>query len=913
MSFAFAQSASAANLCVGSHPLCGNPDQYAANAAGLQQALWDANNNSLNPGADIVWVGAGVYQPTTTINLNGASAGVQIIGEGVGKTVIKQAANGISGLTVLNSANHPVSVSGLTSHLQGWGSGYAFVGSNVDYSNVEAIANSTVGSTTAMYLTESSTVTDSRVQVTGVNTLGMTTYDTVEVSDTEIESTDGLGSAIQAGGTTTRKVDRVNIRNVRNGIRWDQGLNEVTNTNISLSGANAIGLLAANSNNSPQAIELLARNVTIVGSGNNHVGIYIAGVGGPGVAQAADAVVFDSLLDVTGSGASSLMCVQSGDSATAALATSYVATHPSRVSRDAGCTGSDTDMVSLSATPATYTFSGIGDFRPTSASPVVDAGNPASPYTPSNEDVDGLSRKVDGDNDLTARVDIGAHEFQAAMAPSNVKVTRSPSGDLDVGELFSISAEAYEPDGGPVDFEWDFGDGNGDTGNNLQHSYSSPGVYTVTITATDDELNTSTTTHEVKVGSQEPSVPTIDCDKVEAIRAETITCSANGSTDPDVGDDVDYHWTLTGGGTQITEDDGDEITVSATNMTNDPGPTTYVIKVRAVDDNATQSAEVSHEVTIKNRLPVVTNILRSSTTGYRGEEFTFQSVVTDTESDTTYKSWDVGDGSGLGPSGVSSSKTATYSTLGTKTVSVTATDPYDDQALGGDVPGFAQTTVEILNRDPQLGELGHTGTLVAQDTQTFSLPASDGDGDQLTYTWNFGDGQAESSSLSGTTQHAYSQPGNYTVIASVSDGFGSTVVAKRTVTIVARQAVITLGKPNKSFWLRSKGFTLGGKAPYAFIPIKASEPVSLSISLTHVKGGYKKGRSCVKKKTGRKRCNLKLVGAAKVDLLDTSSNLMFGGKWRGRNLKPGRYIVTAKPADGGPSRSVTIRLIKKKK
>lgn len=908
-----AGSAHAANFCVGAHPMCGAPNQYAADAAGFQQALWDANNNGLNPGADTVWVGPGVYEPTTTLAVNGASADLQVIGAGIGETVIRQAANNISGLTVLNSNNHNVSVSALTSHLQGWGLGHAFVGTNVDYSNIEAIANSTVGSTRAMSISLASTVSDSRIQITGSNTIGIYATDTAAVSGTDIESTDATGTAIQTGGADTRTIDRVNIRNVRHGMRWDQGRTEVTNTYIHLAAPNGTGINVSNSNNYAGALELLARNVTIVGTHSSQAGIYVAGIGSSGVAQATDAVVFDSLIDVNGAGSETLECVQSGDAATAALATSYVATQPTRIVRSPGCTGSDSDMVNLTTTPATYTFAGIYDHRPTSASPLIDAGNSASPYTSTDEDVDGLSRETDGNNDLTARVDIGAHEYQAAMAPSKAKITRSPTGDLNVGELFSISAEAHEPDGGSVDFAWDFGDGNSDTGNNLQHSYSSPGIYTVTITATDDELETSTTTHEIKVGSQPPTTPTLSCDKTEAIRAEAITCSANGSTDPDVGDDVDYHWIYTGGGTAITENDDDEVTPSATNMVLDPGPTTYVIKVRAVDDNGTESAEVTHTVTINNRMPVVTGIQRSALTGFRGDEFTFQAQVTDTENDVTYKAWNVDDGNGTGTHDTFSTKNVTYTTLGTKTITVEAIDAYDGQVLTGDVPGFAQTTVEVVNRDPQLGALTHTGNLLAQDAQSFSLPATDGDSDPLTYTWNYGDGQSETTGAAGSTQHAYSAPGNYTVTASVADGFGSTVVAQKTITIAARKAVLTLGKPNKSFWARSKGFTLGGKSPYAFIPVTTTEPVTVRITLERIKGGYKKGTRCVKRKAGRKRCNLKLAGSQTIDLLDNSSKLMFGAKWRGKTLAPGTYRVTLTPLDGGDAKSVNIKIVKKKK
>jgi PKD repeat protein len=44
-------------------------------------------------------------------------------------------------------------------------------------------------------------------------------------------------------------------------------------------------------------------------------------------------------------------------------------------------------------------------------------------------------------------------------------------------------------DVGIVAYEWDFGDGNGGTGELTEHTYASAGTYTVTLTVTDDDGN----------------------------------------------------------------------------------------------------------------------------------------------------------------------------------------------------------------------------------------------------------------------------------------------------------------------------------------------------------------------------------------------------------------------------------------
>jgi hypothetical protein len=69
-------------------------------------------------------------------------------------------------------------------------------------------------------------------------------------------------------------------------------------------------------------------------------------------------------------------------------------------------------------------------------------------------------------------------------------VITSPPGDVTIapGESVFFAGMANDPDGDPVTVEWDFGDGI--SSSDLEpgdHTYSDPGVYLVTFTATDDQ------------------------------------------------------------------------------------------------------------------------------------------------------------------------------------------------------------------------------------------------------------------------------------------------------------------------------------------------------------------------------------------------------------------------------------------
>jgi len=90
--------------------------------------------------------------------------------------------------------------------------------------------------------------------------------------------------------------------------------------------------------------------------------------------------------------------------------------------------------------------------------------------------------------------------------PSITSFQISPLSSAFTGSPISVSfsATAEDPDGGPVSYLWDFGDGQSSTNASASHSYASPGPnYTVRLTVTDDE-NQQTTREAVVVIAELP-------------------------------------------------------------------------------------------------------------------------------------------------------------------------------------------------------------------------------------------------------------------------------------------------------------------------------------------------------------------------------------------------------------------------
>ena len=59
-----------------------------------------------------------------------------------------------------------------------------------------------------------------------------------------------------------------------------------------------------------------------------------------------------------------------------------------------------------------------------------------------------------------------------------------------------------DPDGSIVAYDWDFGDGNSGTGVSPTHSYAAAGLYTVSLTVTDNAGATDTATTTAVIDDQ---------------------------------------------------------------------------------------------------------------------------------------------------------------------------------------------------------------------------------------------------------------------------------------------------------------------------------------------------------------------------------------------------------------------------
>ena len=101
---------------------------------------------------------------------------------------------------------------------------------------------------------------------------------------------------------------------------------------------------------------------------------------------------------------------------------------------------------------------------------------------------------------VVALIAVGVAGRLAAAAESqgpSASFTFDPAAPLS-GEQITFTSTSSD-DGTIVDESWTYGDGQSGSGSPAHHTYAAPGVYTVTLTVTDDESLTATHSEDVTV------------------------------------------------------------------------------------------------------------------------------------------------------------------------------------------------------------------------------------------------------------------------------------------------------------------------------------------------------------------------------------------------------------------------------
>jgi len=280
-------------------------------------------------------------------------------------------------------------------------------------------------------------------------------------------------------------------------------------------------------------------------------------------------------------------------------------------------------------------------------------------------------------------------------------------------------------------YSWDFGDGNTNTTINPSHTYSTPGTYTIALTAT-NACGSITTTQTVTVGNS----PVASFNSNTSSGCAPITVNF---TDQSTGSPTTWSWTFPGGTPATSSLQNPSVTY------NTPG----VYDVTLTSGNAVGSN------TSTQTNYVVVEAIPTANFSFSGNGLS--AIFTNTSTNATTYLWDFGDGN----TSTMTSPTHTYAIVGTFTVTLTATSSC------GSITSTQQVVIGGAAPLPVMASMPNTGCvpLVVNFTDQSS-------GNPSSWSWDFPGGTPATSTLQNPVV-TYTALGAYDVTLTVSNAFGS--------------------------------------------------------------------------------------------------------------------------------------------
>jgi PKD repeat protein len=395
----------------------------------------------------------------------------------------------------------------------------------------------------------------------------------------------------------------------------------------------------------------------------------------------------------------------------------------------------------------------FGDDKGTST-----AKNPTYEYTSAGTYTVSLTVTNNDGNDTEIKNDYITVSAPAPVLPVADFSASTTNGDAPLTVNFIDLSS-----GDPASWSWDFDDDGIEdaTTQNPSYTYSVPGVYTVTLTATNaygfDE-ETKVEYINVTLPASDPLVADFGGSPIIGEAPLTVRF-----TDLSSGDLVSWAWNF---GT-------DYISIQQNPVYTYSQPGNYTVMLTVVDFGLNVDLEIkSNYITVTGQTgnPPVAEFTYTAT----GLSVDFTDQSTDSDGSVVAWNWNFGDDT------ISTAQNPShpYATSGTYTVTLTVTD---DDGATDTVSKAVTVSAPTVNNPPTASFIADPTSGVAPLTVEFDASGSnDTDGSIVSYAWNFGDGAYDTGS---TLSHTYTASGTYTVMLTVTDDDGDTGSTTHVVTV----------------------------------------------------------------------------------------------------------------------------------
>ena len=375
--------------------------------------------------------------------------------------------------------------------------------------------------------------------------------------------------------------------------------------------------------------------------------------------------------------------------------------------------------------------------------------------------------------------DDSGHPCDTDEASVSVRVNARPVAEagpdryVAAGETVRFdAAQSADSDDAIGAYQWDLGDGTMKSGRVVEHTFTAPGAYTVTLRATDtSKAANATALDTARVTVNARPMARIGGD-IAALTGETIVFDASTSSDSD-GDPLTYHWDFGNG------DTGAGATPSYAYQA------VGAYKVTLTVDDGSGLANARHSATFTvtvghppNRQPVAD--AGPDVTAVIGEVIAFDASGShDPGGNIASYEWDFGDGgrtTGVTP-------VHTFWKAGDYTVRLTVTDDYAPSPQS--VEDTLTVRVEVPPNTAPLARAGEDLSVTVGEVIAFdATSSSDPDGNIVSFDWDFGDG---GKGRGIRPIHAYHHAGIYRVRLTIRDDGPVEAGATDTLTVTVEE------------------------------------------------------------------------------------------------------------------------------